>query len=401
MRLIAERAPICGTLSDKVHARPNQGCAVVGRLRLGPTAQPSGIIEVMTSPALTITGLTKRFGASAVLSGIDLTVPGGSLLSLVGESGSGKSTLLRIIAGLEQADAGRVLFGHRPVGVGGGTRIKGSAKTRQAGAVPVGFVFQKPVLYPHLSLEENILFAQRLRAQEQVDRDHYLSLVDTLGLGEHLRKRPVQLSGGQAQRAGIARALVRKPALALFDEPLSSVDEHLSEAIRADLLTLHHQLGFTGIYVTHTPDEALAMGQQLAVLEGGRLAQVAAPGQVLAAPASAQVARLLHPLYNELEVERGGQVVPAGISAHGFERADAGSPGALPVRVLGVLAHTAGSRFSLETTRAVELPHPDGAVIIPAGSPLTAVLPAVPHDEGQRLSLALREGALHCFSGQS
>ena len=374
---------------------------MVGRLRLGLTVQPSGIIEVMTSPALTITGLTKRFGASAVLGGIDLTVPGGSLLSLVGESGSGKSTLLRIIAGLEQADAGRVLFGHRPVGVGGGTRIKGSAKTRQAGAVPVGFVFQKPVLYPHLSLEENILFAQRLRAQEQLDRDHYLSLVDTLGLGEHLRKRPAQLSGGQAQRAGIARALVRKPTLALFDEPLSSVDEHLSEAIRADLLTLHRQLGFTGIYVTHNPDEALAMGQQLAVLEGGRLAQVAAPGQVLAAPASAQVDRLLHPLYNELEVERGGRAIPAGISAHGFERADAASPGALPVRVLGVLAHTVGGRFSLETTRAVELPHPDGAVTIPAGSPLTAVLPETPVGAEQGLYLKLRPGALHCFSGQS
>lgn len=397
MRLIAERAADRCTLGDTTHARLNQGYAVVGRLRLGLAAQPSGIIEVMTSPALTITGLTKRFGASAVLSGIDLTVPGGSLLSLVGESGSGKSTLLRIIAGLEQADAGRVLFDHRPVGVGGGTRIKGTAKTPQAGAVSVGFVFQKPVLYPHLSLEENILFAQRLRAQEQLDRDHYLSLVDTLGLGEHLRKRPAQLSGGQAQRAGIARALVRKPTLALFDEPLSSVDEHLSEAIRTDLLTLHRQLGFTGIYVTHTPDEALAMGQQLAVLEGGRLAQVAAPGQVLAAPASAQVARLLHPLYNELEVERGGRAIPAGISAHGFERADAGSPGALPVRVLGVLAHTAGSRFSLETTRAVELPHPDGAVIIPAGSPLTAVLPATQVGAEQGLYLKCRPGALHVF----
>ena len=351
----------------------------------------------MTSLALTITGLTKRFGASAVLGGIDLTVPGGSLLSLVGESGSGKSTLLRIIAGLEQADAGRVLFGDWPVGVGGGRHIQGSAKARQAGAVPVGFVFQKPVLYPHLSLEENILFAQRLRAQEQLDRDHYRSLVDTLGLGEHLRKRPAQLSGGQAQRAGIARALVRKPTLALFDEPLSSVDEHLSEAIRADLLILHRQLGFTGIYVTHNPDEALAMGQQLAVLEGGRLAQVATPGQVLAAPASAHVARLLHPLYNELEVERGRQVVPAGISAHGFERADAASPGVLPVRVLGVLTHTAGSRFSLESTQTVELPHPDGAVRLPAGSPLTAVLPETPVGTEQGLYLKLRPGTLHVF----
>lgn len=363
--------------------------------------QPSGIIEGMTSPALTITGLTKRFGASAVLSGIDLTVPGGSLLSLVGESGSGKSTLLRIIAGLEQADAGSVLFGDRPVGVGGIARVKGTNKPRQAGAVPVGFVFQKPVLYPHLSLEENILFAQRLRAQEQLDRDHYLSLVDTLGLGEHLDKKPAQLSGGQAQRAGIARALVRKPTLVLFDEPLSSVDEHLSEAIRTDLLTLHRQLGFTGIYVTHTPDEALAMGQQLAVLEDGGLAQVAAPGQVLAAPASAQVARLLNPLYNELRVEVAGQSVAAGISAHGFERADADTPGTLPVRVLGVLAHTAGNRYSLETTRAVDLSYQEGTVRLPAGSPLTAVMPAVPHDEGQRLFLALREGALHCFSGQS
>ncbi|WP_237224760.1 ABC transporter ATP-binding protein [Rothia nasisuis] len=351
----------------------------------------------MTSPALTITGLTKRFGASAVLGGIDLTVPGGSLLSLVGESGSGKSTLLRIIAGLEEADGGSVFFGNQPVGVGGGRRKKGAGKTRQAGGVPVGFVFQKSVLYPHLSLEENILFAQRLRAHDRLDRDHYLSLVDTLGLGEHLRKQPAQLSGGQAQRAGIARALVRKPTLVLFDEPLSSVDEHLSEAIRTDLLSLHRQLGFTGIYVTHTPDEALAMGQQLAVLEGGRLAQVAAPGQMLAAPASAHVARLLHPLYNELRVEVAGQSVAAGISAHGFERTDADTPGALPVRVLGVLAHTAGNRYRSETTLAVELPHSKGKVTVPAGTLLTVVLPGPSASLGQFLYLVPQQGALHLF----
>lgn len=355
----------------------------------------------MTSPTLTITGLTKRFGDSSVLKDINLLVPAGSLLSLVGESGSGKSTLLRIIAGLEQADSGSLFFDDRPVGLGGGKHKKRAGKTRQVGALPVGFVFQKPVLYPHLTLKENILFAQRLRAHKRIDHDHYLSLIDTLGLGEHQHKKPVHLSGGQAQRAGIARALVRKPGLVLFDEPLSSVDEHLSEAIRTDLLALHRQLGFTGIYVTHHPDEALTMGQQVAVLEAGTLAQVASPSQVLAAPASPKVARLLHPLYNELEVERGGRAIPAGISAHGFERVDAGSSGALPVRVLGVLAHTAGSRFSLETTQAVELPHTDGAVTIPSSSLLTAVLPAVPHDEGQRLFLSLREGALHCFSGQS
>ncbi|WP_421083258.1 ABC transporter ATP-binding protein [Rothia nasimurium] len=351
----------------------------------------------MTSPALTITGLTKRFGASAVLSGIDLTVPGGSLLSLVGESGSGKSTLLRIIAGLEQADAGSVLFGDRPVGVGGDRRTQGTGKTSQAGAVPVGFVFQKPVLYPHLSVKDNILFGERLRGRGSIDRDHYLSLVDSLGLGSHLAKKPAQLSGGQAQRAGIARALVGKAPIVLLDEPLSSVDEHLSEAIRADLLTLHRRLGFTGIYVTHTPDEALAMGQQLAVLEGGRLAQVAAPGQVLAAPASAQVARLLHPLYNELRVEVAGQPVTAGISAHGFDPTDASCPEALPVRVLGVLTHTAGRRYRFETTQAVELLHSTGKVTVPEGTCLTAVLPEAPAGIGQGLHLQVRPGALHLF----
>ncbi|WP_237208872.1 ABC transporter ATP-binding protein [Rothia nasimurium] len=351
----------------------------------------------MTSPALTITGLTKRFGASTLLSDIDLTVPGGSLLTLVGESGSGKSTLLRIIAGLETPDAGSVSYEGRPVGVVKRPAARWAPPRGRQDAVPVGFVFQQPVLYPHLTLEENILFAQRLHTHQQLDRDHYLSLVDTLGLGEHLGKKPAHLSGGQAQRAGIARALVRKPALALFDEPLSSVDEHLSEAIRADLLTLHSQLGFTGIYVTHTPDEALTMGQQLAVLEGGRLAQVAAPGQVLAAPASAQVARLLHPLYNELSLDSAGQAVLAGISAHGFERADANSPGALPVRVLGVLAHTAGTRYSLETTQATHLPHSCGNLLVPAGTRLTAVLPETPVGTGQGLHLQVRPGALHLF----
>lgn len=351
----------------------------------------------MTSPTLTIIGLTKRFGDSSVLKDINLLVPAGSLLSLVGESGSGKSTLLRIIAGLEEADAGSLFFDDRPVGLGGGKHKKRAGETRQTGGVPVGFVFQKPVLYPHLSLEENILFAQRLRAQEQLDRDHYLSLVDTLGLGEHLRKRPAQLSGGQAQRAGIARALVRKPTLALFDEPLSSVDEHLSEAIRTDLLALHRQLGFTGIYVTHHPDEALAMGQQVAVLEAGTLAQVASPSQVLAAPASPKVARLLHPLYNEFSLEIRGQRTHAGISAHGFETAEEETHTSLPVRVLRALAHTAGYRYTLETLDARTLKSAGEEVTIPAALELTAVLPGIKLEVGQKCNLSLRSGALHLF----
>ncbi|MDY3049493.1 MAG: ABC transporter ATP-binding protein [Rothia sp. (in: high G+C Gram-positive bacteria)] len=351
----------------------------------------------MSSPALTITGLTKQFGASTVLGGIDLTVPGGSLLSLVGESGSGKSTLLRIIAGLEQAEAGSVLFGNRPVGLRRAKRDQGRLRKQGAEAVPVGFVFQKPVLYPHLSVKDNILFGERLRGRGSIDRDHYLSLIDSLGLGDQLAKKPAQLSGGQAQRAGIARALVGKAPIVLFDEPLSSVDEHLSEAIRSDLLTLHRQLGFTGIYVTHTPNEALAMGQQLAVLEGGHLAQCGPPDQLLAAPASLQVARLLHPVYNELKVELAGQAALAGISAHGFELADPRQGAGLPVRVLARQAHTAGSRYRLETSQTVHLASPEGPMTLGAASPLSAVLPEATYQQGQSLYLRPRQGALHLF----
>lgn len=352
----------------------------------------------MTSPALTITGLTKRFGASAVLGGIDLTVPGGSLLTLVGESGSGKSTLLRIIAGLETPDAGQVSFGDRPVGVAPGARTPAQRGSKPGQAVPVGFVFQKPVLYSHLSLKQNILFAERLGRRQRLDRDHFASLIDSLGLGEHLYKKPDQLSGGQAQRAGIARALVRKPPLILFDEPLSSVDEHLSEAIRTDLITLHSHLGFTGIYVTHNPDEALAMGQQLAVLEGGRLAQVAAPGQVLAAPTSVQVARLLNPLYNELVGDLAGQPVTVGCSAFSFSRDGTGESVNLPVTLRAACPHPAGTRLTTRMRTPVQIQTPQGTLTLLAGAELTAVLASRTEAEvGQELTLALNPAGLHLF----
>ncbi|MDO4898801.1 MAG: ABC transporter ATP-binding protein [Rothia sp. (in: high G+C Gram-positive bacteria)] len=335
----------------------------------------------MTAHALSITNLHKRFAESSVLSGLNMQVPAGQLVSLLGSSGAGKSTLLRIIAGLEKADEGQVTYTGRPLTPG-----------------QVGFVFQQPVLYPHLTVEQNILFASRLKKAAPIDKEHFTSLVDSLGLGQHLTKKPAQLSGGQAQRAGIARALVRKAPVVLFDEPLSSVDEATSASIRADLQTLHRQLGFTGIYVTHHQNEALQMGQQVGVLLAGRLAQLTSPAQLLAAPASLEVARLVFPLYNELEGELAGRRVTAGISAFGFTAANKEQIGALPVLAQSCEAHTAGWKVEGELTASATVASSHGSLTLPARTPLTAVLSvSATVDVGQAIYLNADPAALHTF----
>lgn len=342
-------------------------------------------LKSMTSASLRIDALTKSFGSAAVLKNLSLTVPQGQLTALMGASGSGKSTLLRIIAGLERADAGAVRYGGEPIGTG-----------------QVGFIFQEPVLYPHLNVQDNILFAYRLTKAPTLDREHFTSLVSTLGLGEHLHKKPAQLSGGQAQRAGIARALVRKTPLVLFDEPLSNVDTHLSEAIRADILTLHRQLDFTGLYVTHTPDEALQMGQEIAVMERGQLVQIGSARQLLQKPASLQVARLLNPLYNELPAELAGRRITVGVSAYRFSpRYEAGED-TLPVTPRSTWAYTAGTRVEALVPRDAELSTEYGLLYLPAGTVMTAVLPGVPFVElGKTVHWAIDTENLHYFGTQS
>ena len=201
----------------------------------------------------------------------------GELISLVGSSGTGKSTLLRIIAGLEEPSAGRVTYAGQPL-------ERGS----------VGVVFQRPILYPHLSVKDNILFPTRLGAfAGRVDMDYYRELLEALKLEGLESRKPSHLSGGQAQRVGIARALIRRAPVVLFDEPLASVDEEMSASIRADIVRLHERYGFTGLYVTHDQNEALMLGQRVAVMDAGYLVQVDTPGRLLAHPHTLQVAKLL------------------------------------------------------------------------------------------------------------
>jgi putative spermidine/putrescine transport system ATP-binding protein len=228
---------------------------------------------------LALRGLTKRFGTMSAVDDVTLDIPGGRLICLLGPSGCGKTTLLRLIAGLEEPSAGRILVGGEDIT---------SVPTHRR---DFGMVFQSLALFPHLSVGENVAYPLAIRGRPKAERlaraEELLALVRLPGMAA---RRIHQLSGGQRQRVAIARGLAIDPKLFLLDEPLSALDANLREHMQMELRQLQERLGVTTIVVTHDQKEALTMADIVIVMEGGRVRQMGAPMEIYRDPADAFVA---------------------------------------------------------------------------------------------------------------
>jgi len=231
--------------------------------------------------------------------GVDLVIEPGELLVLLGPSGCGKSTLLEILAGLESPTSGTILFDGE---IAADAEKKLFTGPKERG---VAMVFQSYALYPHLTVAENIGFPLRVAgAREPALGEAVREAASAVQIENLLTARPSELSGGQRQRVAIARALVRKPSLFLMDEPLSNLDARLRLATRAKIKALQRNLGVTTVYVTHDQQEAMALGDRVAILNQGRIEQLGTPAEIFDNPATAFAARFAgHPPMNLLRVE--------------------------------------------------------------------------------------------------
>jgi multiple sugar transport system ATP-binding protein len=347
----------------------------------------------------------KRFGASAVLNGLDLNVEAGEFLVILGPSGCGKSTLLNIVAGLEKAGRGRVLIGDRDV-----THLEPRERN-------VAMVFQTFALYPTMSVRRNIGFSLAMAgmpAQETAKRVDEIARL--LHLENILDRRPALLSGGQQQRVAMGRALVRRPAALLLDEPLSNLDAKLRAELRAELKRLHAKTERTTLYVTHDQLEAMTLATRIAVLNDGQIQQCDRPQVIYSRPASRFVASFIGtPMMTfipgrlscirdtlSLSVSTGAQLPMPGLTCSSSLMSGADllvgfRPEHLALVAPGDEASVSGQVSSVESTG------PDiYAAISVAGHTMTARAPAhVSLRRGQEIAIRIDGSAVSLFDPQS
>lgn len=230
-------------------------------------------------PGLEVRQLAKRFGPVTAVDGVSLTVAEGELLAVVGPSGCGKTTLLRLIAGLEQPDAGRIIIQGQDV-----TALPPERRD-------VGFVFQQYALFPNMTVAGNVEYGLKRKGIPRPERDRRVhEMLAMVGLGDLAHRRPDQLSAGQQQRVALARALAPRPKTLLLDEPLSALDAAIRIRLREELRETQRRLGITTILVTHDQEEALAIADRVAVMNEGRLEQVGTPWELYDRPQTRFVA---------------------------------------------------------------------------------------------------------------
>jgi len=241
---------------DKVRGR--------GGMRSSAAPRPGELAS--TPPAVALDGICRRFGKLAAVDNVSLEIPAGRFVSILGPSGCGKSTLLRVIAGLDRPNEGRVVLSGQDV-----TRLPPNRR-------PVNMIFQRYALFPNMTVGENIGFALTLKKvpKPQV-RQRVENLLEMVRLPGFSERRVEQLSGGQAQRVALARALIDDPPVLLLDEPLTALDLKLRQAMRLELRQIHERVGATFLFVTHDQEEAMAMSDEIVIMNGGRIEQVGDP----------------------------------------------------------------------------------------------------------------------------
>jgi len=301
--------------------------------------------------AVSLHNVVKRYDDKhTVIHGVDLDIRDGEFMVFVGPSGCGKSTLLRMIAGLETITSGTLHIG--------GKRANDVAPSERG----IAMVFQSYALYPHMTVFDNMAFALKLAGHKPADiRAAVERVAATLQLTPYLQRKPKDLSGGQRQRVAIGRAIVRKPDVFLFDEPLSNLDASLRVQMRVELSRLHQQLGTTMIYVTHDQVEAMTLGERIVVFSGGRIEQVGTPLELYHHPANQFVAGFLgSPKMNFLPVE-----------------AVAGAPDFIAVRLAGgdVVEVAAAGGDAVRGARYTLGVRPEHAALLPESVDEAGLLP--------------------------
>ncbi|WP_077928033.1 ABC transporter ATP-binding protein [Wohlfahrtiimonas populi] len=241
--------------------------------------------------------ITKHYGSARkpgplILKGIDIDIKDGEFIVVVGPSGCGKSTLLRVIAGLETSSGGEIHIGDKDV-----TKLEPAQRD-------IAMVFQNYALYPHMSVRENMAYGVKLAKmpKDEIER-RIQDTAKMLDIEQHLDKKPNQLSGGQRQRVAMGRAIVRKPKLFLFDEPLSNLDAKLRTSTRLEIRRRHNEIGITSLYVTHDQTEAMTLADRIIIMNGGVVEQFGTPSEIFHSPASTFVANFMgSPAMNLLNV---------------------------------------------------------------------------------------------------